>query len=242
MSQGQHRGFKQELFSEFARVAKALAHPQRLELLYLLAQRERSVEDLAREMGVPIANVSQHLQALRRARLVEVRREGLFAFYRLADGSVYRLYQSILEVGERRLAEVDRIVEAYLGERDSLEPIGAEDLLRRLREGEVILLDVRPEEEYRAGHIPGAVSMPVEALESRLRELREGREVIAYCRGPYCLFADEAVTLLSSRGIPARRLGLGLPDWRAAGLPVEVGGAALPPAAEDARAVGRPGL
>jgi DNA-binding transcriptional ArsR family regulator/rhodanese-related sulfurtransferase len=224
MSHPPHREFKQELFSEFARVAKALANPHRLELLYLLAQRERSVEDLAREMGLPVANVSQHLQALRRARLVEVRREGLFAFYRLADASVYRLYQAILEVGERRLAEVDRIVAAYLGERDSLEPIGAEELLRRLKEGDVVLLDTRPEEEYRAGHIPGAISMPVGALESRLRELPEGREVIAYCRGPYCLFADEAVALLGSRGIPARRLGPGLPDWRAAGLPVQVGG------------------
>ena len=223
MADDQHRSFKRELFGEFARIAKALASPHRLEILYLLAQRERSVDDLAREMALPIANVSQHLQALRRARLVEVRREGLYAFYRLADESVYRLYQAILEVGEARLAEVDRIVEAYLGERDSLEPVGAEELLRRLEEGDVILLDTRPEAEYRAGHIPGALSIPVEALESRLRELPEGKEVIAYCRGPYCLFSDEAVAVLAAHGIRARRLGPGLPDWKAAGLPVEVG-------------------
>jgi DNA-binding transcriptional ArsR family regulator/rhodanese-related sulfurtransferase len=223
MAADHHVGFKRELFGEFSRIAKALASPLRLELIYLLAQRERSVEDLSRELGLPIANVSQHLQALRRARLVEVRRDGLYAFYRLADPSVYRLYQALLEVGENRLAEVDRILEAYLEDRDSLEPVGAEELLRRLREGNVTLLDTRPEEEYRAGHIPGALSIPATELESRLTDLEPGQEVIAYCRGQYCLFSDEAVALLNARGYRARRLGPGLPDWRAAGLPVEVG-------------------
>ena len=215
-----HRQFKKELFGEFARVAKALASPHRLELLYLLAQRERSVDDLAREMQLPIANVSQHLQSLRRARLVEVRRAA-HAFYRIADERVYRLYQSIIEVGEARLGEIDRLVGDYLGDRDALEPVGMEELLRRLGQGDVVLLDARPVEEYRAGHIPGALSVPVETLESRLRELPRDKEVIAYCRGPYCLFADEAVAVLTSHGIQARRLGPGLPDWRAAGLPVD---------------------
>ena len=219
---GRHRAFKRELFDEFARVAKALASPHRLEMVYLLAQRERSVEDLAREMGLLIANVSQHLQTLRNARVVEVRRDGLFAFYRLADESVYRLYQALLEVGEARLVDIERIVRDYLGDRDSLEAVGMEKLLDRLKQGDVVLLDTRPPEEYRAGHIPGALSIPVEALESRLRELPEGKEVIAYCRGPYCLFSDDAVALLTTRRFRARRLGPGFPDWRAAGLPVEV--------------------
>jgi rhodanese-related sulfurtransferase/DNA-binding transcriptional ArsR family regulator len=217
-----HSTFKRELFSEFARVAKALASPLRLELIYLLAQRERSVEDLARELGLPVANASQHLQALRRARLVEVRRQGLYSFYGLADPSVYRLYQALIEVGENRLAEVDRIVAAYLGDRDSLEPVGAEELVRRLNDGDVVLLDTRPEEEYRAGHIAGAISIPASELESRLSELDPGKDVIAYCRGPYCMFSDEAVALLNARGYHARRLIPGLPDWRVAGFPVEV--------------------
>jgi rhodanese-related sulfurtransferase/DNA-binding MarR family transcriptional regulator len=216
-----HRAFKKELFSEFARVAKALGSPHRLELLYLLAQGERSVEALAQEMELPVANVSQHLQSLRRARLVEVRREGVRALYRLADESVYRLYQAVLEVGDARLAEIERLVKDYLGDRNALEPVGVEELLGRLARGDVTLLDARPEEEYRAGHIPGAISIPVEVLESRLRELPTDREVVAYCRGPYCLFADEAVSLLSARGYRARRLELGLPDWKAAGLPVQ---------------------
>ncbi|HEU4630552.1 MAG TPA: metalloregulator ArsR/SmtB family transcription factor [Gemmatimonadaceae bacterium] len=228
LSAAEHHAFKQELFAEFARVAKALASPHRLQLLYLLAQRERSVEDLARELELPIANASQHLQSLRRARLVEVRREGPYAYYRLADESVYRLYQALLEVGEARLAEVERIVRDYRGGRDTLEPIGSAELLRRLKQGDVVLLDTRPEEEYRAGHIPGAISMPVKAIRSRLRELPVGREIIAYCRGAYCVFSDEAVTLLRDRGFRARPLSVGLPDWRAAGLPVEVDAGAAP--------------
>ena len=218
------RAFKKELFHELARVAKALASPHRLEMLYLLAQRERSVDDLAREMELPTANVSQHLQWLRRSRLVGVRRVGVQAFYRLADDRVFRLYQSTVEVGEAHLAEIDRLVRDYLGDRDALEPLGVEDLLQRMELGDVVLLDARPVEEYRAGHIPGALSVPVEALGAKLRELPKGREVIAYCRGPYCLFSDEVVAFLTAQGIRARRLGPGLPDWRAAGLPVEVDG------------------
>jgi rhodanese-related sulfurtransferase/DNA-binding transcriptional ArsR family regulator len=211
--------FKKNLFVEFARVAKALASPHRIELLYLLAQCERSVDDLATQMHLPIANVSQHLQALRRARLVDVRRSGLHAFYRLADESVYKLYQSLIEVGEARIAEVEQLVRDYVADRQYLEAVGVEELLDRLNLGDVVLLDTRPMEEFRAGHIPGALSMPIDKLESRLRELPRNKEIIAYCRGPYCVFADEAVELLTTQGFRARRLGPGFPDWKAAGLP-----------------------
>src|SRR5215203_2519552 len=217
-----HRPFKDQLFEQFARIGKALANPHRLELVDLLAQGERSVEDLAREAAMSVANTSRHLQELRAARLVEVRREGLYGYYRLADERVFGVWRALRELGEERLAEVDRLVATYLTDRESLEAVSAEELLVRMREEGVVVLDVRPEEEYRAGHIPGASSVPVERLEAYLEEVPKDREVIAYCRGPYCVFSDEAVALLRSRGYRARRLQEGLPDWRAAGLPVEI--------------------
>ncbi|BBL80753.1 ArsR family transcriptional regulator [Rubrobacter xylanophilus] len=217
----EHRAFKNQLFEQFARVGKAFANPHRLELLDLLAQGERTVEELAREAGMSVANTSRHLQELRAARLVEVRREGLYRHYRLADERVFSAWRALRELGEARLAEIDRLVEAYLTDRDSLEAVCAEELLQKMREGEVLVLDVRPEEEYRAGHIPGARSVPVERLEAYLAEIPKDREVVAYCRGPYCVFADEAVALLRSHGYRARRLREGMPDWRAAGMPVE---------------------
>lgn len=216
-----HRSFKDQLFEQFARIGKALANPHRLELLDLLAQAERTVEDLSREAGMSVANTSRHLQELKAARLVEVRREGLYGYYRLADERVFEVWRAIRELGEERLAEVDRLVGTYLTDRGSLEAVSVEELLVRMREEGVLVLDVRPEEEYRAGHIPGARSVPLERLEAYLEELPRDREVIAYCRGPYCVFSDEAVALLRSRGYRARRLAEGLPDWRAAGLPVE---------------------
>jgi rhodanese-related sulfurtransferase len=216
-----HRAFKDQLFEQFARIGKALANAHRLELLDLLAQGERTVEDLARETAMPVANASQHLQTLRAAQLVEVRREGLYAYYRLADEDVFRVWQSVRGLGERRLAEIDRVTRTYLEDRESLEVVGAEELMQRLQDENVVILDVRPEEEYRAGHIPGALSIPVERLEARLRDIPRDLEVIAYCRGPYCVFADEAVRLLHEHGYRARRFEEGLPDWRAAGLPVE---------------------
>jgi len=216
-----HRIFKDQLFEQFARIGKALANPHRLELLDLLAQAERTVEDLSREAGMSVASTSRHLQELKAARLVEVRREGLYGYYRLADERVFEVWRAIRELGEERLAEVDRLVGTYLTDRGSLEAVSVEDLLVRMREEGVLVLDVRPEEEYRAGHIPGARSVPLERLEAYLEELPRDREVIAYCRGPYCVFSDEAVALLRSRGYRARRLAEGLPDWRAAGLPVE---------------------
>lgn len=216
-----HRAFKDQLFEQFARIGKALANPHRLELLDLLAQGERTVEDLAREAAMPVANASRHLQTLRAAQLVEVRREGLYAHYRLADEEVFRLWQSVRNLGEKRLAEIDRVARTFLEDRESMEVVGAEEMLERLQDENVVILDVRPEEEYRAGHIPGALSIPVEQLEARLRDIPGDLEVIAYCRGPYCVFADEAVKLLHEHGYRARRFEEGLPDWRAAGLPVE---------------------
>jgi rhodanese-related sulfurtransferase len=217
-----HRLFKDKLFEQFARVGKALANPHRLEILDILAQGERTVEDLAREAGMSVANTSRHLQELRAARLVEVRREGLYGYYRLADERVFAAWRAIRDLGEARLAEIDRLVGSYLTYRDSLEAVCAEELLAKMREEGVEVLDVRPEDEYRAGHIPGARSVPVERMEAYLEEIPRDREVVAYCRGPYCVFSDEAVALLRSRGYRARRLREGLPDWRAAGLPVEI--------------------
>jgi rhodanese-related sulfurtransferase len=218
-----HRAFKNQLFEQFARIGKALANPRRLELLDLLAQGERTVENLAQETSMSVASTSRHLQVLRAARLVEVRREGLYAYYQLADERVFVVWQAIRNLGEARLAEIDLIVQTFLKDRDSLEAVDAEELLARLQDERVVILDVRPEEEYRAGHIPSARSVPVERLEAYLEEIPKDREIVAYCRGPYCVFSDEAVALLRSRGYQARRLAQGLPDWRAAGMPVERG-------------------
>src|SRR6266487_6915485 len=223
MDQQKKRAFKNQLYEQFARIGKALSSPHRLELLEVLAQGERSVEALAQETGMSVANASQHLQVLRAAQLVEVRREGVYIYYRLADERVFSLWQAMREVGETRIAEIDRIVQTYLHERTLLQPISAQELLQRLVEGNVILLDVRPVQEYAAGHLPDALSIPVTELEARLPELPQDREIVAYCRGPYCVFADEAVTLLRTNGYNARRLEQGLPDWRALGLPVESG-------------------
>jgi rhodanese-related sulfurtransferase/DNA-binding transcriptional ArsR family regulator len=217
------RAFKNQLYEQFARIGKALSSAHRLELLEVLAQGEHSVEAIARETDMSIANASQHLQVLRAAQLVEVRREGVYIYYRLADEQVFSLWQTMRHVGEARIAEIDRIVDTYLHDRNQLQPIGALELLQRLVEDTIILLDVRPAEEYIAGHLPNALSMPVTELEARLSELPQDKEIVAYCRGPYCVFADEAVALLRSNGYSAHRLEQGLPDWRALGLPVESG-------------------
>jgi rhodanese-related sulfurtransferase len=216
-----HREFKDRLFEQFARVGKALASPKRLEIVDLLAQDECTVEEIAKETEMSVASASQHLQVLKGARMVEVRREGLYMHYRLADEDVFRTWQAVRDLAESRLSEVDGVVEAYLENRDALEAVDATELMERLSEEGVIVLDVRPEEEYHAGHIPGAISVPIDALEAALQTLPRDREIVAYCRGPYCVFSDEAVALLRSRGYRARRLRQGLPDWRAAGMPVE---------------------
>lgn len=216
-----HREFKDQLYAQFARIGKALASPQRLELLDLLAQGERTVEDLAGEAALSVANASQHLHVLRGARLVESRKEGLYVYYRLAGPTIFALWRALREVGERQLAEIDRLVEAYMRHPEHLEPLSRDDLVHRLTEGGAILVDVRPALEYRQGHIAGAHSIPIEDMEARLRELNVDQEVVAYCRGPYCVFADEAVALLRARGFTARRYAEGYPEWAAAGLPVE---------------------
>src|SRR5260221_9573471 len=228
MEKQQKRAFKNQLYEQFARIGKALRGAYRLELLEVVAQGEHSVEALAQETGMSIANASQHLQVLRAAQPVEVRREGVYIYCRLADERVFSLWQAMREVGEARIAEIERIVQTYLHERTLLQPISAAELRQRLSEGDVILLDVRPVEEYQASHLPGALSMPVPDLEARLPELPREKEIVAYCRGPYCVFADEAVALLQANGYNARRLEQGLPDWRALGLPVESGTGAHP--------------
>jgi len=221
MDAAAHREFKDRLFGQFARVGKALASPKRLEIVDLLAQGERTVEEIARETARSVASASQHLQVLKAARMVEARREGLYIHYRLADEDVFRTWQAVRALAESRLAELDGVVEAYLQYREELEAVDAAELMERLSDGNVVVLDVRPEEEYRAGHIPGALSVPVDALEAALQTLPRDQEMVAYCRGPYCVFSDEAVAFLRSRGYRARRLRQGLPDWRAAGMPVE---------------------
>ena len=221
MDAAAHREFKDRLFGQFARVGKALASPKRLEIVDLLAQGERTVEEIARETAMSVASASQHLQVLKAARMVEARREGLYIHYRLADEDVFRTWQAVRALAELHLAELDEVVEAYLQDREELEAVDAAELMERLSDGNVVVLDVRPEEEYRAGHIPGALSVPVDALEAALQTLPRDQEMVAYCRGPYCVFSDEAVAFLRSRGYRARRLRQGLPDWRAAGMPVE---------------------
>ena len=222
MNANEKRTFKNLLYEQFARIGKALASPHRLELLDVLGQCERTVEALAQETGMSIANASQHLQILRVARLVETRREGTSIYYRVASEGVSTLWLSLRQLGEVHLAEIDRVVETFLHDRSDLQPIEANTLLECLRLDQVILLDVRPVEEYNAGHLLQALSMPLGELEARLSELPLEKEIVAYCRGPYCVFADEAVALLRERGYRARRLEHGVPDWRMLGLPIEV--------------------
>jgi len=214
---------KQALFAQFAIVAKAVAHPLRLELLEQLAQGERSVEVLADRTGMSVANASQHLQHMRRAGLVTARRERKFVFYRLADDTVVELFTVLRRIAERNLAEVDRVVRGYFLNRDSLEPVSRAELVDRAKADLVTVLDVRPPDEFALGHLPGAVNIPLRELETRLAELDTNQEIVAYCRGPYCVLSFEAVAALRGRGFNVRRLEDGYPEWRAAGLPVEVG-------------------
>jgi rhodanese-related sulfurtransferase/DNA-binding transcriptional ArsR family regulator len=217
----QDRRFKERLYGQFARLGKALSSPSRLEILELLAQGERTVESLAQETALSLANVSQHLKALRAACLVESRKQGLFVWYRLADPIVFELSRTLRTVAERRLAEFERIVSEQFVDRSEAEAVSIRELLRRGRSGDVVVLDTRPAGEYAAGHIPGAISMPVDDLEKRLEELPRKKAYVAYCRGPYCIYADRAVEILKANGRRAKRLREGFPDWRAAGLPVE---------------------
>lgn len=212
---------KRDIFTNLARIGTALSSSTRIEFLELLAQAERNVEQLANLTGTTVANTSQHLQKLRQAGLIVGRKEGLYVFYRLAGDQVVGLLSALGQVGEAYLAEVERIVRLYLAQKDDLEPVPAKELLERARKGLVTVLDVRPPEEYAAGHLPGAINIPIHELEKRLRDLPKGREVVAYCRGPYCLMSYDAVAMLRKKGLKARRLEAGMPEWRLAGLPVE---------------------
>ena len=213
------RAFKEGLYGLYARIGKALSSPARLEILELLAQGERTVDSLAAEIGLSTANASQHLQALKQASLVQARRQGLFIHYSLADPAVLELTRTIRLVAERRLGDLERLVRQEFGERPDAEAVSFEDLMVRLRRGDIVVLDTRPANEYAAGHIAGAISVPVAELKSRLHKLPRRKEYVAYCRGPYCVYADRAVELLRKSGRRARRLRGGLPEWKAAGLP-----------------------
>ncbi len=215
------RAFKNALFEQFALVGKALSSGRRLELLELLAQGERSVEELADQAGLTPANASQHLQILRSARLVAVRKDGLYVRYRLADDRALKLWLALRDFGEAEIAEIQHVLRNYLQDRQGLEAITVDELRSRMDHGNVVLLDVRPDVEYQAGHIRGAASIPLQDLEPRLKHLPKRKTVVAYCRGPYCVLADEAVRLLTDRGYRAQRLEIGFPEWKALGLPVE---------------------
>ena len=211
---------KRDVFHNLARIGTALSSPVRLEFLELLAQGERSVDQLATLTGASVANTSQHLQKLKAAGLILGRKEGQYVYYRLAGDEIVELLGALGKAGEAYLAEVERTVRLYYAAKDDLEPVPARELLERAKKGLVTVLDVRPPEEFAAGHVPGAVNIPVHELEKRLAELPRRREVVAYCRGPYCLMSYDAVVLLRKKGLKARRLKDGLPEWRLAGLPV----------------------
>jgi rhodanese-related sulfurtransferase len=220
----QNRRFKTAIYEQFARIGKATSNPSRLELLDLLCQGPRTVEVLAKEAGLGLANTSQHLKALREARLVTADKAGLYVTYRLADEQVCQFFRSLRSLAETRLAEVGEITRRFLESRQGLQPVDREQLLAKVRDGAVTVLDVRPHEEYVAGHLPGALSVPLNELESRLAELPHDREIVAYCRGPYCMLAVEAVERLKARGYAAFRLDEGVADWQARGFPVAAGG------------------
>lgn len=217
------RQFKDAIYEQLARIGKALSSAKRLELLDLLAQGPRTVESLAQESAMAVANTSQHLRALRTARLIDSHKKGLYVTYRLAEPEIACFLRSFRLLAERRIAEIERITQDFMEEPISLEPVDHQDFLRRVQTGTVTALDVRPREEYLAGHIPGALSIPLAELHQRLQELPKDQAIVAYCRGPYCVLALQAVELLKEHGLDAVRLEDGIPDWRARGLPVAVG-------------------
>jgi len=218
------RQFKDAIYEQFSRIGKAVSSPRRLELLDLLCQAEKTVETLSKETGLTMANTSQHLQTLKAARLVKAEKEGLYVKYRLADDMVCEFFRSMRLLAEKRLTEVEMIKRRFLDGRDGMEPVDRNELLNRVNQGDVIVLDVRPEEEYQAGHIPGALSVPLSDLKQLLAQLPEEQEIVAYCRGPYCVLSVYAVEMLRQKGFQATRLEEGIQDWRALGLPVETGG------------------
>jgi ArsR family transcriptional regulator len=217
-------GPKHAVFAQFAAIAKTLGHSHRLELLELLAQGERTVEVLAEQTGLSVANTSQHLQQLRRAGLLKSRRQGKFVYYMLVDDGILDVLGALRRIAERNVADVERVVRSYYNKLDELEPVSRKQLQKMIRERAVTVLDVRPPDEFALGHVPGAMNIPLRALKKRLAEINPDQEIVAYCRGAYCVWSFEAVALLRARGFKVRRLEEGLPEWRAAGLPIIVGG------------------
>jgi len=215
------RIFKDKVYSLLAKMIQAMANPRRLEIIDLLGQGEKTVDQVARETHMAVANASQHLQVLKSANLVEIRRQGNFIHYRLAHEEIYRSWQTLRELGLERIAEMEKIIKDFREKRNVLEAIKIEELLNRLQSKNVVLLDVRPSSEYHNGHIPDAINIPVEEITSQLKKLSKSKQYIAYCRGPFCVFADEAVSLLVKKGFRAKRLVEGFPDWKLKGLPVE---------------------
>lgn len=214
------REFKDLVYEQFAKMAQAFAAPKRLEIIDVLAQGERDVESLSKQVAMTMANTSRHLQILKQTRLVQSRREGVRIFYRLADEDVLRYWINIRKLAEKRSAEIKEVARIFFEERDTLEPVSKDNLLQRMQEDEVTILDVRPVEEYRAGHIAGALSIPVSELKMRLDEISRDREIVAYCRGPYCVMSADAMSILREYGFRALRFKEGLPEWKEAGLPV----------------------
>ncbi len=215
------QNLKQQIYSQVARIGKVVCHGHRLELLEYLAQGERTVEALAKLTGLSVANTSQHLRVMRQSGLVEARKDGLYVYYSLADDEIVRLLSSMRKLAESHLADVEQLVRSYLTVKDQLEPVPRSELLERVRNGLATVVDVRPPEEYASGHVPGAVNIPLKYLEQRLKELPREQEIVAYCRGPHCVLAFDAVAQLRAKGFQARRLEDGFPEWREAGLPVE---------------------
>jgi len=216
------REFKERVYTVLAKLVKAMANPHRLEIIDLLGQGQRSVEDIAKETGMSVANASQHLQVLKQSNLVQIKRDGNFIYYRLAHDNVYKSWKDLREIGIESLAEVEKIVRDFRAQKNSLEGIQIDDLISRIKSSNIMLLDVRPEKEFNAGHIPHAINIPIDQLAKRIGELKKTKQYIAYCRGPFCVFADEAVQLLAKKGFSAKRLDEGFPDWKIKGLPVAI--------------------
>jgi rhodanese-related sulfurtransferase/DNA-binding transcriptional ArsR family regulator len=215
------RIFKDKVYSLLAKMIQAMANPRRLEIIDLLGQGEKSVDQLAKETHMAIANASQHLQVLKAANLVDVRREGNFIYYRLAHEEIYKSWQTMRQLGLERIAEMEKIIKEFREKPNGLEEVKINDLVTRMNSRNIVLLDVRPASEYDAGHIPDAISIPVDELTHQLKKLPKNKEYIAYCRGPFCVFADDAVNILLKKGFRAKRLAEGFPDWKLKGLPVE---------------------
>lgn len=216
------RQFKDKVYSELARITKSMANPHRMEIIELLAQGEFSVEQIAMQTNLPIANASQHLQVLKNAQLVEINRQGNFIFYRLSNSNVFKAWKALRELGVERISAIEKVVKEFRKSKFDFETVTIDELIEKLDSGKVTIIDVRPESEFKQGHIANAISIPIEELSKRLKELPKRTEIIAYCRGPFCVYADEAVALLTKAGYKANRLEEGFPDWKLLELPVEI--------------------